>query len=728
MWKKVCTCLLISVVEFTCLLASEKPDLSDFVSKSTFKENRADDILPSSNALYYYILTNNMVIRYKFADGLPVDTPVNTVNPSFDKNIDIASFSFDNSEHLFLLAYNIKPLYRYSFYASYVIYNSLTNECIKVSEAKRIRDAQISPDGSKVAYCYKHNLYVFDINKGQTIQITYDGDGDSIINAEPDWMYEEEFSLLQAFKWSPDSKSIVYYKLNQKAVMTYPLTNYTKSNRFPSDDLTYPYVINLKYPKVGKPIAQTSLYVYDLQTRANTMIVNVGENYITEFKWSIKSDNVVYTYVNRAQNKYNIEEYNCVGKEIKVLYNEQTNTSIEFPDVPSLFFINDKNDFVFLSNKTGYKHLYLATENGTLVKQLTTGNWEVLAIEDVDIRNKRIFLSTNQASPLQKHLYCYDLKKQKLSQLTKGKGVHKAIFSADFNNMIHSYSSLREPLKVSIMNVNSGKEKVLIDNKNVADKAIEMNVPRKDTFSFVLSSGERLYGWILKAKQDANRPAPTLFYVYGGPGIQSVLDKWEVKWYHYLAMQGYNVVSVDNRGTSNRGKSFRDDTYGKLGEIACADVVATANYLGQKAWIDTSRLAIMGWSFGGFLSSTCLQQSNCLFKAAISVAPPADWRLYDAAYTERYMGLLEDNEEKYNKTSLIVNADKTNGKLLLIHGTADDNVHVQNTLMFADALVKADKKFEMKLFTDDNHQINSQNAGIQLYNQVIDFLKKVFNK
>ncbi|HEY9123459.1 MAG TPA: prolyl oligopeptidase family serine peptidase, partial [Bacteroidales bacterium] len=271
-------------------------------------------------------------------------------------------------------------------------------------------------------------------------------------------------------------------------------------------------------------------------------------------------------------------------------------------------------------------------------------------------------------------------------------------------------------------------EKVLIDNKKMADKAIEMNVPQKDTFSFVLPSDERLYGWMIKAKKETNRPAPTLFYVYGGPGIQNVLDKYEVKWYHYLAMQGYNVVSVDNRGTSNRGKSFRDATYGKLGEIACTDIVATANYLGQKAWIDTSCLAIMGWSFGGFLAATCLQQSNGLFKAAISVAPPTDWRLYDAAYTERYMGLLEDNEEKYNKTSLIVNADKTNGKLLLIHGTADDNVHVQNTLMFADALVKADKKFEMKLFTDDNHQINSQNAGMQLYNQVIDFLNRVFDK
>ena len=728
MCRKVCICLFICVVEFSCLLAIEKPELSDFVTKSTFRETRADDIIPSSNGLYYYSLTNNMIIKHKFADGLPVDTPVNIINPALDKNIDIASFSFDNTEQLFLLAYNIKPLYRYSFYASYVIYNSQNNECIKVFEGQRIRDAQISPDGSKVAYCYKHNLYVFDIIQNKTTQITTDGDGDSIINAEPDWMYEEEFSLLQAFIWSPDSKNIVYYKLNQKAVMTYPLTYYAKTNRFPSDDLTYPYVMNLKYAKVGKPIAQTSLCVYDLQTGTNTMIVNVGENYITEFKWSINSNSVVYTRVNRAQNSYNIEAYNCLNKELKVLYNEKSSTSFEFPDVPSIFFINDKNDFVFLSDKSGYKHLYLATENGSIIKQLTSGNWEALAIEDVDIPNKKIFLTTNQASPLQKHLYCYDLKKLKLSQLTKSKGVHKAIFSADYNNMIHTYSSLTEPLKVNILNIKSGKEKMLIDNKKIADKAKEMGVLPKDTFSFLLQSGERLYGWIIKAKQEANRPAPTLFYVYGGPGIQSVLDKWEIKWYHYLAMQGYNVVSVDNRGTSNRGKSFRDTTYGKLGEIACTDVVATANYLGRNGWIDTSRLAIMGWSFGGFLAATCLQQSNGLFKATISVAPPTDWRLYDAAYTERYMGLLEENEEKYNKTSLVMNADKTNGKLLLIHGTADDNVHVQNTLMFADALVKADKDFEMKLFTDDNHQLNSPNAAMQLYNQVIDFLNRVFDK
>jgi dipeptidyl-peptidase-4 len=589
------------------------------------------------------------------------------------------------------------------------------------------RDPTFSPDSRRIAFLKNHNLHVLDIASGQSTRLTTEGE-EHILSGRFDWVYEEEFSIRTGFYWSPDSRYIAYFMLDERHVNEFPLVDF-----IPVHNKYEP----MRYPKAGDANAYVKIGIVAVDgTNGVTRWMDIGAEtdiYIPRIKWLKDGKHLAIIRLNRDQNHLELLVADIANGQTRLLLEEnETNGWIDINDDWQL--LDDGRHFVWLSmaGKGGnavaheWPHLYLYDLQGMLVRQITSGNWEVSNVAGVDEKNKNIYFTGTRQSHLERHLYKIKFDGSGLQQLTTRPGWHSINLSKDCKYFIDQFSNLTTPTQ-AILHANDGQiVEAIAANDIPALNEYHLGAPEFGTFT--TPEGDVLHYWMLKPVDfDASKKYPVLMHVYGGPGSQTVVNRWGGStglWHQILAQKGYIIVSVDNRGTGGRGKNFMMQTYKNLGELEVKDQIHAAQWLANLPYVEASRIGIWGWSYGGYMAAFCILKGNEIFKTAVSVAPVTDWRNYDTIYTERYMLTPQKNPEGYDRTAPVKFAKELKGNLLLVHGANDDNVHLSNTLQLAMALQEARKPFSLMIYPQKDHGISGQDTRIHLFNMITDYLVK----
>lgn len=635
--------------------------------------------------------------------------------------VSFSSYSFNADETKALIATDVEPIYRRSSKGVFYVVDLATGQKQELMNGEKISYATLSPDNDKVAFVKENNLYMVELASNNLIQITTDGERNKIINGSADWVYEEEFSMAQAFKWSPDGKKIAFIRFDETLVPEFNMQIWGQ---------LYPQDYKFKYPKAGEKNALVSIHVYDLPS-GKTQKVDAGtetDSYLPRIYWTKDANQLAFIRLNRLQNQLDLYHANATTGESKLILSETSKTYVDLDYNDDLQYLSDGKTFIRTSEQDGFKHIYHHNLDGSLIRQITTGNWEVSAMVGVDEKARKLYFLSTEASPLERNFYVINLDGKGKKILTASKGTHAINMSSDHKFFIDYYSTNDTPVMVTL-NESSGKEiKVLEDNQALKDRMSGFALGKKEFFTFPTVDGTELNGYIIKpADFDPTKKYPVLMYVYGGPGSQNVLNSWGGTrdfWHQQLASEGIIVACVDNRGTGARGRDFKHSTYANLGKLETVDQIEGAKYFAQMPFVDASRIGIWGWSYGGYMSSLALMKGNDVFKTAIAVAPVTTWRYYDTIYTERYLQTPQLNAAGYDDNSPITHVNMLKGNFLLIHGTGDDNVHFQNSVDLVNALIAADKQFETFYYPNRNHGIYGGNTTWHLYTQMTDFLKR----
>ncbi len=661
--------------------------------------------------------------------GIVKKTYDNISNANPDENLLLEGafddYRFSDDEKYILVFQNTMSIYRHSYIATCKVYDIANKKFLSIFNDLPIQEPLLSPDNSKIAFVYQNNIYYQDLKNSDIIQITTDGNYNSIINGINDWVYEEEFGFVRQFDWSADNKQIAYVKLDESKVKEVNLPIY-QQELYPSD-------LRFKYPKAGEDNAVASLHIFDITSKENTEIPlqNIQNYYIPKIKFSNKASVLSVVTSNRHQNKIDVSLVDTNNKKLKRIFSETNDSWIE-TDHLVLDFLKD-NSLIWASERDGNNHLYHYDESGKLLKQITKGDWEVTDYYGIDKNNTLYFQANanqNKRISTEKHIFSIQLNGKNKKALTTISGTHQADFSGDFSLFIDRFSSISQPKTTSLIESKSGKNLgTIIDNSQILDIYDQDKAGVKELFELETENGKKLNAYIIKPKDfDPNIKYPVLMYQYSGPGSQTVSNSFHNSndlWHFSLAQKGYLIIAVDGSGTGMKGAKFKKQTYKQLGKHEVEDQIAAAKAIQKLPYVDAERLGIWGWSFGGYMSTNCLFQGNDIFKMAIAVAPVTNWRYYDTIYTERFMQTPQENPTGYDNNSPTNHVDKfKQGKLLLIHGTADDNVHIQNTYELAEALTQANKPFDMHIYTDKNHGIYGGKTRIHLFNMMTEYVLK----
>lgn len=577
-------------------------------------------------------------------------------------------------------------------------------------------NVKFSPHGQSIAFVRANNLVLMDLATGKETQLTHDG-REHLLNGHFDWVYEEEFGIIEGWYWSPDGRYIAYWQLDERRVPGFSIPLYN------SVHLAWNH---MRYPKAGDPNAIVKIGVVDVQTGRNVWVdLGSGDDfYVPRITWLPEGHRLAIFQLNRLQNKLEMVLADVTTGETRPVSTETADTWLEIDD--DLTFLEDSNRFIWTSERDGFNHLYLYDLEGNVVRQLTRGPWEVREVVGVHEADGVAYFMAAEKSPLENHLYRVGLDGKGLERITRAAGWHRVNFAPTFDLYIDDYSDHDTPPRVGLFTKEGQRKAVLVENPMKILNSYAMG--ETEFFTFETTDGVELNGWMLKPPDfDPNKRHPVLMYVYGGPGSQTVRDAWPGSrglWFQLLAQKGYIVASVDNRGTGGRGADFKKITYKNLGHWETHDQIQAAKYLGGLPYVDAGRIGIFGWSYGGYMSSLCLFKGHDVFKAAISVAPVTHWKFYDTIYTERYMQTPQMNPEGYEESAPINHAGLLEGHLLLIHGTADDNVHFQNAVALVDSLIANNKQFQTMLYPDRYHGIHrgSKYTREHLYTLMTHFL------
>ncbi|WP_291285836.1 S9 family peptidase [Flavobacterium sp.] len=689
-----------------------------------FRAKGMDELQSLKNTEQYTVLNVDQASRsmqidlYDFATLKKVANLIDTKNhPALAEGID--SYTFDASEKKILIACNTKQIFRHSFTADYFLYDINTKSLTKLFDFQ-IQEPTFSPDGTKIAYAKENNLYVYDLASKKTTAVTTDGKKNAIINGITDWVYEEEFSFVRAFDWSKDSKKLAYIRFDESAVPEFSMSIFQK-------DL-YPTIETFKYPKAGEKNSVVSLHIYDAvsNTGKKVDLGNYNDFYIARLQWTNDNNVLSAQVLNRHQDNLDLLFVDGTTAAAKVVLNEKDKAYVDVTD--NLTFLKD-NSFIWTSEKDGFNHIYVYDKNGKLKNQVTKGNWEVTSYYGFDEKNKTVFYQSTENGSINRDIYRIALDGKNKVRLSKNTGTSSATFSPNFQFFINTFSSNLQPTTYTLNEAKTGKEiQVIENNKELSSKLAAYNLPAKEFFVLKTAKGNELNAWILKPKDfDPSKKYPVFMYQYSGPGSQQVNNDWNNSddyWFVSLTQQGYIVACVDGRGTGFKGADFKKVTQKELGKYEVEDQIDAAKVIGAYPYVDVTRIGIFGWSYGGFMASNCIFQGNDVFKMAIAVAPVTNWRFYDSVYTERYMQTPQENASGYDQNSPINHVDKLKGKFLLIHGSADDNVHVQNSMQMMEALIQANKQFDSQIYPDKNHGIYGGKTRIQLYNKMTNFIKE----
>ena len=664
---------------------------------------------------YTYQEKNNSIVKRQFEESGPDE--VLFMPPNQDFSYSRYEFNSDESKILFLT--ELSSIYRYSYVANYYLYDCDSKKLEPLDEKHQPQTlAEYSPDGNFVSYIHANNIYVKNLLTGVVSQMTQDGNRNSIINGTTDWVYEEEFAFIKAYDWSPDSKNIAFLKFNEADVREFSMTFYA--------DL-YPDKYKFKYPKAGEKNSVVTLHLIDVKTQKPEQIEIGDFEYIPRMEWSPTSNTLIVQSMNRHQSslKYHIVESNQKGWNSKMIFEEKSDTYVDVDD--NLVFLKDGKSLLRTSELDGYKHIYKLSFDGSH-EQITSGEWDVVEFLGLDEDANTIYYSSCEPHATQKSIYSIQTNGKKKKELSNKRGYNEASFLNGMKYFIHTYSNANTPPVYSLRNVEGDLIKELENNKRLKEMLNESYALSPKIFSTIDANGVSLNTWmILPHDFDSTKKYPVYFSVYGGPGHNEVLDSWDATDYMYhqlLAQEGYIVFSVDPRGTMYRGSEFKKSTYLELGKLETEDIINCARKLGEYSWVDKNRIGIMGWSYGGFMSSLAITKGANEFKMAIAVAPVTSWRYYDNIYTERFMRTPQENPKGYDDNSPINHVDKLKGKYLLIHGSADDNVHYQNTMEMVDAMVAANKQFDLFIYPNKNHGIYGGNTRNHLFQMMLDYIKE----
>ena len=710
----IITLLLFTSV--TCFAQNDKQILlEDIFTERKFSQDWVWGLNSMNDGLHYTITNrkeNNALAIEKFSykNGEFIE---DIITSNYIDSLEFDSYKFSADETKLLLEVESSSIYRYSYESFVYEYNISEDKLTKINENK-IRLAEFSPDGTMISYVYQNNLYIYNINTKQTIQCTNNGKINNIINGATDWVYEEEFAIVKGYEWSDDSEYLAYYVFDESKVKEFSMDIFNSN--------LYPEQSKFKYPKAGEDNSIVEIFIFNLDKKEHikAKINKSDDDYIPRIKWN-KDSKLCVQKLNRHQNHLQLIFINPISGEGELVYEEFDDYYIDIHD--NLIFTN--NGFLWSSEKDGYNHLYFFEYKKNKMKKITKGEWEITNFYGFDKENNIIYYQSNEESPLTKSIYSINLKGKNKKLLSKSVGVNNADFSKTFKYFINTHSNANSPNYITLQNNKGEVIRVLKDSKKLNNTLMEYNLSSKEFFSFKTDYKVMLNGWIMKPKDfDENKKYPVLMYVYGGPGNQQVLDSWSghYMWYQLLCQKGYIIVCIDNRGTGGRGSEFKKCTYKELGKLETEDQIAGAKYLSTLKYIDINRIGIWGWSYGGYMSSLCLLKGNEYFNTAIAVAPVTNWRYYDTIYTERYMRTPQENPDGYDLNSPINYVDLLKGNYLLIHGSADDNVHYQNTMEMISALVKNNKQFELFVYPDKNHSIYGGNTRIHLFTKITNFI------
>ncbi len=629
------------------------------------------------------------------------------------KTISMSHYSWTEDGKFLLIEGPETAIWRHSRQAPFYLYNITTKKIIALANnSPHLRNVKLSPDGKYVGFVRNHNIYVVNLLTDNEKEITHDGT-DNILNGEFDWVYEEEFGLADAWRWSPDGTKIAFWRVDQTRVKIFHLV----------DEMgIYNSVFNLKYPKAGEQNSIIKIGVADL-TNGKTSWMDIGKNddiYIPRIYWTNSSSKLAILKLNRRQNHLEMMIANSITGKTKSIIKDTDSCWVDIQD--DIQFLKKKNEIIWTSEKSGFRHIYLYDYSGNLIKQLTSGHWEVSSVAGVSNDGWCYFYGTKD-SPIEQNLYRVKLDGSGLERISTEPGWHDAIFSPNYKYYIDYYSDIKTPTKTILRKSDGSLISILDENKIAALDSYNLTYP--EFLKVKTSDGIQLNAYMIKPYNfDPQKKYPVIVYGYGGPGSQMVVDRWggsRTLWHQFMAEHGFIVFCLDNRGTGGRGKSFKDLVYRDLGKWAVNDQIEGAKFLASLPYVDSSRLGFWGWSGGGYLTLMMMTKAAGYFKVGVAVAPVTDFHLYDAPWTERYMDLPKNNIEGYNSASVLTYSDKLKGKLLIIHGTTDDNVHFQNTLQLVNKFEAELKPFDLMVYPNRNHRISGGKTQLDLFMKITGY-------
>lgn len=680
-----------------------------------------NEMVSEQSGTTYLMLSDDgqRVERFDYKTGKKLETVMdsNDVNGSAADCWD--GFVLSPNEKLMLLYTDTETIYRHSFKATYYIYDIARKNIKKLSEHGKVEIPSFSPDGRMVAFVRDNNVYVAKIDYGTEVAVTKDGAKNSVINGVPDWVYQEEFGMLSSLTWSPDNLMLAFIRWDESEVPLYSLPLYEGGCNPMPQYSKYPGSFEYKYPVAGEKNSKVSVLSYDVETRAlKTMKLPIdSESYINKIEFGLSADKLMVNTLNRNQNEMRLYYVNPRSAIAKLLYTDKSTSWIN-PDLTSMTkYYSDF--FVVASEKSGFCHLYQYSNGGVLMKQLTKGEWNVTDFYGYNPANRTFYFQSNQGSPLETVVSSVD-SKGVIKNLSIVKGANSATFNSTLSYYILNHSDVNTPNIYDLYTAAGKKVRTILDNKAYADMYAG-KLPQKEFVTFD-ANGYTFNGYIIKPNDfEASKKYPVIMYQYSGPDSQLVLNRWEVDWLHYAAQSGYIVACFDGRGTGGRGKAFSSAVYKQLGKYESIDQIAAAKYMASQAYVDSSRIGIFGWSYGGYETIMAMSQSDSPYAAGVAVAPVTDWRLYDSIYAERFMLTPQQNSTGYDASSAIKRADKLNGRLLIITGTADDNVHPANTYEYVSKATTEGKILDMMVYPNENHFIRGCGVRLTLYTKILDF-------
>ncbi len=652
---------------------------------------------------------------YDYPTQQKISTAFSTKNYPF---VGYFEYQFSKDEHKIIIGSKIKQIYRHSRKGIYYVYDRESKKLSKIDDVE-IQEPSFNAGNNKVAFVKDNNLYYKDLQNNKTIQITFDGKKNHIINGIPDWVYEEEFSFSKAYEWNHDGTQIAFLKFDESEVPEFSMMHYEES--------LYPKVESFKYPKAGEKNSKVSVHIYNVKTKKTTIIDVDKPEYIPRIKWTYDPNCLSIITLNRHQNLLKLYKHNTKFKKTGVILKRESNTYVDLEATDNLTFLPN-HSFIWSSEASGYNHFYLYDYKGKMNRQITKGNWEITDFYGYDVKTKRIYYQSTENGSTNRSIYSIKLNGSDKKLLSPEKGTSDAEFSATHKYFINTYSSTKVPYTFTVNEAKTGKVlKTIIDNQALLDKLKDYKLPEKVFMSFKAADGTDLNAYMIQPEIEAGKKYPVLIYQYSGPNVQTVLNSWNSSndYFHYLlAQKGYIVVSVDPRGTGGRGAKFKKATYKQLGKYELEDISTVAKSFKDISYIDKDRIGIWGWSFGGYMSSNAILKKSDVFKMAIAVAPVTNWRFYDTVYTERYMQTPQENPSGYDDNSPLFFTDGLKGKFLLVHGSGDDNVHLQNSMRLAKELQENDQAFDEMIYTDKNHGIYGKKTRNHLFKKMLHYIQE----
>ncbi len=676
--------LLLFIIPLLTLAQNKQITLEDIYKKGTFRGEQVQGFASEDNSSLF----NSKDVKDESG-----------------KELNTSDYQVSTDKKRIIFFTGREPIYRRSFKSSAYVYDIASKKTIPLNKGK-ILHPTFSPDESKIAYVVDNNLYLYDIVSGKTKAITTDGKWNYIINGNADWVYEEEFSFSQAYQWSPDGAYLAYYKFDESRVKEYNLTMFDNEH---NKDYRY------KYPKAGDSNSTVTIHIYDVaKSKTIPAKYEQGDIYIPRIKWTTTGNKLVVFWMNRLQNELKLLSTDAATGTATTLYEEKNKYYVDITD--DWQFLKNGKEFLFASEMNGWYHLFLQSLDGKKKTEITKMNYDVADMNGVDEKNRLVYYTVAYPTPMDRNLFVSDFDGKKTTQLTSGTGWHRIELNNDYTKFYDSYSNINTPQTVTLYDVKNDngavtaiQSKVVGENTKLKTLLADYGLGKTEFIRVPNSKGDTLNGWMLKpANFDPAKKYPVLFCNYGGPGSQQVANRFGAAsmWHQMLAQRGFIVVSVDNTGTGFRGEEFKKKTYLQLGKFEIEDQIDAAKWLAKMNYVDAKNIGHWGWSYGGFMSSLAITRGADAFSAAVAVAPVTSWRYYDNIYTERYMRTPKENAKGYDDNSPINHANEIRGKYLLIHGSADDNVHFQNSTQMVTALVKANVDFETMYYPNKNHGIS----------------------